>query len=190
MNETISFFRSVTALTEAPRNGLPEICVSGRSNVGKSSLINCLAGAKRVARISQVHGKTQTLNFYTVDHTCYLVDLPGYGYARASLETRARFGKLVDEYLLTRREIAGLIQVIDARHGPIAGDLDMVEWLAGWDRRVLYVFTKADKLSASARSRILQQYNKELGVENMTLFSASTGMGRDSVWKWIREVVV
>ncbi len=189
MNHTISFHQVATSLSEAPKSGLPEICISGRSNVGKSSLINCLAGGKKVARVSQVPGKTQTLNFYLADDAFYLVDLPGYGFAQAPKQVRARFGRLIDDYLENRESLAGLIQLIDARHGPISGDIDLIEWLSGWDRLVYYVFTKADKLSACERSRLLQQYNKEFGLENITLFSAHTGAGRETVWKWIYEVI-
>lgn len=189
MNHTISFCQTATSLSEAPMSGLPEICISGRSNVGKSSLINCLAGGKKVARVSQVPGKTQALNFYLTDNTFYLVDLPGYGFAQAPKQARAQFGRLVNNYLSKRETLTGLVQLIDARHGPVSGDIDMIEWLSGWNGRVLYVFTKADKLSASERSRVLQQYNKEFGLENTTLFSAKTGAGRETVWKWMHEVI-
>ncbi|MFC1485529.1 ribosome biogenesis GTP-binding protein YihA/YsxC [Candidatus Latescibacterota bacterium] len=189
MKHTISFSRTVTKLDDAPRDGKREICISGRSNVGKSSLINCLASFKKVARVSQTPGKTQALNYYLGDDDFYLVDLPGYGYARAPRTVRERFGKLTDEYLEIREQLVGLIQLFDARHGPVSGDFLMLEWLEAWDREVLYVFTKADKLSTQQRSTIEKQYKGEFGVENMTLFSARTGAGVDVIWKWIHRVV-
>jgi len=189
MKHTIAFSRTVTRLDDAPRGGMQEICISGRSNVGKSSLINCLAGSKKVARVSQTPGKTQALNFYSVDDAFYLVDLPGYGYARAPKTEREQFGKLVDGYLETRKSLVGLIQLFDARHGPVSGDVSMLEWLKTWDKAVFYVFTKADKLSAQQRSTIEKQFYGEFGVENVTLFSARTGAGLDRIWKWIHRVV-
>ncbi len=106
-------------------------------------MINRLAGRKDLARISQTPGKTQALNYYSIDNKCYIVDLPGYGYAKASHALRAQFERMVSEYLDNRAELKGLIQLIDARHGPVSGDRNMLEWLSSWDRQILYVFTKA-----------------------------------------------
>lgn len=189
MKHTVSFVKSISALDQAPPGGLPEICVSGRSNVGKSSLINRLFGMKRLAKISQTPGKTQTLNYFLVDNRFYLVDLPGYGYAKTAKTTREQFGRLVEEYLNNRRELAGLMQLIDARHGPVAGDRGMLEWIADWPGHTYYIFTKADKLSANEQFTFNQRYAKEYGVENMTLFSARTGAGLDNVWSWIQRTL-
>ena len=188
MRHQLTFVAPVYQLSQAPQDGLPEICISGRSNVGKSSMINRLAGRKNLAKTSQTPGKTQALNYYSVDSACYVVDLPGYGYAKTSHAQRAQFERLIGEYLDNRTELRGLIQLLDSRHGPVNSDRSILEWLGSWDRRVLYVFTKADKLSVQQQHTLNQQYSKEFGVENMTLFSARTGAGLDTVWSWIQQV--
>jgi len=181
----ITFHRPVFLPKDFPVYGLPEICISGRSNVGKSSLINRLANKHNLAKISQKPGKTRSLNYYLVDNIFFLVDLPGYGYARVPKSERMLFEKLANPYLSERSELIGLIQLIDSRHGPVSGDTMMIDWLRQWDGNVLYVFTKADKLSASKRARMKKIYEKEFGMENSVMFSASTGTGTEIVWSWI-----
>lgn len=189
MIREMSFFRPVFSVRELPKDGLPEICFSGRSNVGKSSLINRLANRKDLAKISQKPGKTRSLNYYLVQGKFFLVDLPGYGYAKLPKSEKDLFGKLVDPYLTGRAELRGIIQLMDARHGPVAKDHIMVDWLRSWPGRVLYVFTKADKLSANERSTLAKTYEKEYGMGNIVMFSASTGIGLESVESWIMETV-
>ena len=187
--DEITFFRSVFSLKDIPSTGLPEICISGRSNVGKSSVINRLANRHKLAKISRKPGKTRSLNYYTSGTGFYLVDLPGYGYAKISKTQRREFAVLVNSYLNDRRELRGLIQLLDSRHGPVSGDFEMLEWLKMWDGRVLYVLTKSDKLSASERSKAKDTYENKFGAENTVLFSAHTGMGVNAVWSWINEIV-
>jgi len=185
---TLSFHTSIYKYRDLPNDGRPEICISGRSNVGKSSMINRLANNRRLAKISQTPGKTQSLNYYLADDRYWLVDLPGYGYAKTTKKERKRFGGLVESYLTERRELKGLIQLFDARHGPVSGDLDMLDWLREWDGEVLYVCTKADKLSAGNRAKVQQHLKKEYGLENIVIFSASTGTGVDAVWYWMNRI--
>jgi len=172
MTSEIKFFQAVHVLRDFPATGLPEICISGRSNVGKSSLINCLAFRRNLARISQSPGKTQSLNYYTVGDAWYLVDLPGYGYMKVSKAKRKIFAELMNPYLNNRQELTGIIQLIDSRHGPIGGDYDMLEWLQKWDREILYVLTKVDKLSGNARIKVRKNSEKIFGTDNIVLFSA------------------
>jgi len=185
----ITFHCPVYSPGDFPSPGLPEIGISGRSNVGKSSMINRLAAQHNLAKTSQNPGKTRSLNYYLVDNACFLVDLPGYGYARVPKTERLLFERLVGPYLNNRPELVGIIQLIDARHGPVSGDIAMIDWLRRWSGRVLYVFTKADKLSAHRRSQLTRRYKEEFGMENIAVFSARTGTGTESVWSWIYETL-
>jgi GTP-binding protein len=189
MNNEIAFYRSVYALRDLPVTGLSEICISGRSNVGKSSLINRLANKKNLAKTSQKPGKTRSLNFYSVSDGFYLVDLPGYGYANAPKTERKLFGELVDPYLKDRKQVMGIIQLLDARHGPVAGDYDMLNWIKGWGGNALYVFTKADKATSQERAQLQKTFEKEFGAGNSALFSARTGKGTDVIWSWIEHTL-
>lgn len=168
--------------------GLPQVAFSGRSNVGKSSLINRLLGRTRtpVARVSQHPGKTQEINFYRVQtdrgEFC-LVDLPGYGFARVSKTLRERWRRLIDGYLSRSAAVAGVVQLIDARHGPTADDLRAVEYLAELGLPVLIVLTKMDKLKSSQRAPAVAAALAPLGVEQdqVVPFSAVTGEGREAL---------
>lgn len=189
MNAQMTFYRSVFNLKDLPLSGLPEICFSGRSNVGKSSMINRLANRRHLAKTSQKPGKTRSLNYYHVDAGYYFVDLPGYGYTKIPKSERRQFDDLVTPYLERRVELIGMIQLIDARHGPVAGDNAMLDWIKNWDGKVLYVFTKVDKLSARERAQMKKTSEKEFGVENIAFFSARTGMGADVIWSWVMRTV-
>ncbi|HEX6940244.1 MAG TPA: ribosome biogenesis GTP-binding protein YihA/YsxC [Longimicrobiales bacterium] len=183
----------------APGSG-PQIAFSGRSNVGKSSLINRLLGRTRshVARVSAMPGKTQEINFYDVrvgldgrDVRFYLVDLPGYGYARVSKEQRRRWKPLIERYLAETEELVGVVQLVDARHGPTAADLQMIDFLAGIGVPSLFVLTKADKLSRREREVEIPGMAKRLGVDEdqIVLFSARSGEGRDELLEALAGLV-
>jgi GTP-binding protein len=189
MIREVTFFRSVFTLKDLPDSGLPEICLSGRSNVGKSSFINRIANRKDLAKTSQKPGKTRSLNFYQVQGRYHLVDLPGYGYARVPKTERNLFSKLVNPYLEERKELRGIIQLMDARHGPVSGDALMLDWIRKWNMRALYVFTKADKLTTNERAVLFKTYAKEFGMENIVMFSASSGMGLQTAESWIEATV-
>lgn len=185
----ITFYSSVFSMRDIPASGMPEICISGRSNVGKSSLINCLANKRNLAKTSQTPGKTRSLNYYFVDENFFLVDLPGYGYARVRKSEKLHLSKLTNSYLNSRTELKGLIQLFDSRHGPVSGDIVMLDWIKEWCGNVLYVFTKEDKLSASERAKLKRKYGKEFGLDNFTMFSATKGMGGGNIWSWINRTV-
>ena len=185
----VTFHRSVFSFQDIPNCGLPEICISGRSNVGKSSMLNCLTKKRNLARISQTPGKTRSLNYFLVDKKYFLVDLPGYGYAKVPKSQKIQLSNLTDSYLNKRAELKGLIQLFDARHGPISGDKVMLEWIREWGGNTLFVLTKADKLSTSNKIKLERTYKKEFGLENMVMFSAHTGSGTKEVWSWINNTL-
>ena len=161
--------------SDRPADGLPEIAFSGRSNVGKSSLINRLVQRKRLARTSSTPGKTQQLNYYRVNGELYLVDLPG------------QLGKRTETYLQNREQLRAVVQLVDARHGPSDTDMQMIEWLRSNQSPFLLVFTKADKLSRGKLDRMIKQLSNQerLAGLSYTPFSAVTGSGRDDVWEWV-----
>lgn len=190
--QTAEFVTSVGRLDQLPRDGLPEVAVAGRSNVGKSSLLNRLFNRKGLAKTSGTPGKTRTLNYFSLNGKCYLVDLPGYGFARRDPRERAGWAKLVNGYLEDRPPLRGIVHLIDARHEPSRQDLEMVEWLVTFQRPFLVVATKSDKLSGSRLGPRLDRTGatlQSLGCDRLVPFSATTGRGREDVLNWIDEVV-
>ncbi len=175
-----------------PAERLPEIAFLGRSNVGKSSLINKLLGRKNLARTSSTPGKTRGLFFYLIDHSFYFVDLPGYGYAKVSKGTRDSWGPLIEEYLGGRATLCGCIHLVDCRHKPSAEDLQMADWLRYHQLPTITVATKTDKLSRGAMLNRLKQLRSELNLaetDALFPFSAVNGKGRDLVWKGIKGML-
>ncbi len=191
--KSVEFAGAVAAPNGPKPASLPEIAFSGKSNVGKSSLINRLLGRTRtpVARVSATPGKTQEINFYRVrigepaggDREFFLVDLPGYGFAQVPLAVRAKWRPLVESYLGGSAELKGVVQLIDARHGPSADDRKMVRYLANLGLPALFVLTKVDKLGKRERAKQLEKVLAELGVdaEQVLPFSAKTGEGREEL---------
>ena len=182
------FVTSVGRPDQIPQDGLPEIAFAGRSNVGKSSLLNRLLNRKALAKTSRTPGKTRTLNYYIVNRELYLVDLPGYGYARRSHSEREQWAKLVNAYIQDRTPLKGIVQLVDARHDPTADDLQMIEWLNQSRKPFLVVATKADLLSGSRFKPRLDQTLKTFqgyGSVELVPFSAKTGRGKENVWRWI-----
>ena len=174
-----------------PAAGLPEIAFAGRSNVGKSSLINRLVQRKKLARTSSTPGKTQQLNYYLANEQFYLVDLPGYGFVSGGVGLRSTLGKIVGRYISDRQELRAVLQLIDARHGPTELDLQMIEWLQEAQKPFLLVFTKADKLS---RNKLKTQFDrldsqKSLAGISFVSFSAADGRGKDDIWGWIDDAL-
>ncbi|HQZ82027.1 MAG TPA: ribosome biogenesis GTP-binding protein YihA/YsxC [Pyrinomonadaceae bacterium] len=167
----------------------PEIAFLGRSNVGKSSLINSLLARKGLARTSSSPGRTQSINFFLINEEIYFADLPGYGYARVSKAMRADWGKLAEDYLTYRDELALCVHLVDARHEPTALDKQLNEWLVVNDRRFVVAATKADKLSANALSKSLKTIRKTFDGAEIIAFSAETGRGRDDLWTAITRAV-
>jgi GTP-binding protein len=166
-----------------PLSELPEIAFSGRSNVGKSSLLNKLVRRKALARVSGTPGKTREINFFRVNDAFHLVDLPGYGYARVSKAARDTWRPLIEEYLRASPHLRGVVQLIDVRHPPSADDLRMMDFLGSLGVPTIVVATKVDKLSRSERGPLLGALAAQLGIEDEQLipFSARTGEGRDEL---------
>lgn len=166
-----------------PVSELPEIAFSGRSNVGKSSLLNKLVRRKALARVSATPGKTREINFFRVNDAFHLVDLPGYGYARVSKVARNAWRPLIEGYLKTSAHLRGVVQLVDARHPPSSDDLRMMDFLASLGVPTIVVATKADKLSRTERGPALATLADRLGIEDGQLipFSARTGEGRDDL---------
>ncbi|WP_283581919.1 ribosome biogenesis GTP-binding protein YihA/YsxC [Ligilactobacillus hohenheimensis] len=173
-----------------PQGNLPEIALAGRSNVGKSSLINTLINRKKLARTSSQPGKTQTLNFYNVEHQLNFVDVPGYGYARASRQDREKWGAMIEEYFAQRQQLAGVISLVDSRHAPTELDQQMIDFIHYYQFPLLVVGTKIDKIPRSRRNQSESVIRKTLQLtadDQLVLFSAVDRTGKDDVWRWIEQ---
>lgn len=171
-----------------PENTCPEVAFAGKSNVGKSSLINALVNRKSFARTSSEPGKTQTINFYNVNNELYLVDLPGYGYARTSMETREKWGKMIEKYLHTSKMLKAVFLLVDIRHEPSQNDVNMYDWIKYQGFTPVVIATKADKIKRSQLPRQIKLVRDTLGMEKEEIlipFSAETKQGREETWKVI-----
>ena len=166
-----------------PETTLPEVAFAGRSNVGKSSLLNRLVRRKAIARVSRTPGRTREINFFEVNRRFVLVDLPGYGYARISKERRAEWRPLIEEYLRSSPNLRGVVQLIDVRRDPSDDDLQMLEFLSGLGAPTLVAITKVDKLAATAAATRIRELTESLGLDpdQVIPFSAHTGLGRDDL---------
>ena len=177
--------------SKLPENTLPEIAFAGKSNVGKSSLINALMNRKSYARISATPGKTQTINFYNVNEAIYLVDLPGYGYAKASEEIKAKWGKMIEDYLHKSKEIRCVFLLVDIRHEPGSNDKIMYKWILDHGYEPVIIATKLDKIKRSQVQKQLKVLRQGLQVVPGTKiipFSAQTKQGREEIWDLIDEL--
>ncbi|WP_397546525.1 ribosome biogenesis GTP-binding protein YihA/YsxC [Rhodothermus marinus] len=186
------FFRSVTRWEDLPDDGLPEVAFAGRSNVGKSSLLNALLRAPGLARTSSTPGKTRQLNFFRVNEQLYFVDLPGYGYARTSQEERRLWGRLITRYLQERPTLALVVHLIDSRHPPTPLDEAMMDLMRGQHVPYLIALTKADKVSGNRRAQAVREVERALQARAMEVpiipTSAHTGLGLRDLWRWIEQV--
>lgn len=174
-----------------PKNDKPEIAFAGKSNVGKSSLINGLLNRKSFARTSAQPGKTQTINFYNVNDALYLVDLPGYGYAKVSREAKEQWGKLIERYLHCSSQLKAVFLLIDIRHEPSANDKQMYDWIAYQGYEPIIIATKLDKLKRSQVAKQLKLIRSSLGLSKeakLLPFSALTKQGREEIWELIEEL--
>ncbi|MGI6036875.1 MAG: ribosome biogenesis GTP-binding protein YihA/YsxC [Limnochordia bacterium] len=179
------FVTSAVKESQYPQGGKAEIALVGRSNVGKSSLINCILNRKNLARTSSRPGRTQTLNFYLIDDRFYLVDLPGYGFAHVSKKMRQQWGAMIEGYLLKRQGLVGIIQLVDARHDPGETDQQMVQWLKYHQLPHMVVATKIDKLPRSKQRTRVEQIARVLDAPVLG-FSAVTGAGKGEVLEVIQ----
>jgi GTP-binding protein len=183
------FDRSAFTGSHYPDDGLPEVAFLGRSNVGKSSLLNSLLQRRGLARTSNTPGRTQSINFFLINKSFYFVDLPGYGFARVSKKMRAGWGKMAEEYLTGRDGLVLSIQLVDSRHEPSALDRQLNEWLLHYDRPHVVVATKADKLSRNELPRHMKNISNILPESPILAYSSETGRGRDELWDRIAERV-
>lgn len=173
-----------------PENNKPEVAFAGKSNVGKSSLINALMNRKSYARISATPGKTQTINFYNINDELYLVDLPGYGYARVSEQEKERWGKMIERYLHSSKQLKAVFLLIDIRHAPSANDKMMYHWVVEQGYQPVIIATKLDKIKRSQVQKHIKMLRDGLSLVPGTKvipFSASTKQGRDEIWELIES---
>jgi len=183
------FVKSAFKETDWPRDKRPEVAFLGRSNVGKSSFLNSLLGVRGLARTSSTPGRTQALNFFLINETFWFVDLPGYGYARAPKNVRAKWSDAAGEYLEKSDQLALSIHLIDSRHEPTAKDLQLQQWLIHNDRPYVIVATKSDKLSNNELAKNIARAKKVLHTSNVIAYSSVTGRGANEVWRAISGAI-
>ena len=183
------FLKSAFQESDWPQDSMPEVAFLGRSNVGKSSLINSLLGVRGLARTSSTPGRTQSLNFFTINNKFRFVDLPGFGYAKVPKEIRASWGELVTTFLAKRRQLVLSIHIVDSRHEPTQQDLQLHEWLALSGRPQLLVATKSDKLSNNELKKNLERTARVLQDDSVVAYSAKTKRGSDELWRAIKSAI-
>ncbi len=187
-----SLTTSAVKSNQYPKTGFPEFAFAGRSNVGKSSLINKLLNRKSLARVSGTPGKTITINFYNIDDTIHLVDLPGYGYAKRSKTDVEKWGKMMEDYLANRKELVQTILLVDSRHKPTADDITMADWIRHYHDRVIVVATKMDKLKKREIEPNLELIWKTLSLgedDILVPFSTQDDEGKYTVWDMIEMMI-
>ena len=183
------FIKSAFAEADWPREALPEIAFLGRSNVGKSSLINSLLNVHGLARTSSTPGRTQSLNFFLIDNRFRFVDLPGYGYARVPRIIKSTWGEMATSYLAKRASLVLSIHIVDSRHEPTNLDLQLHEWLESQAQPRLIVATKSDKLSNNELRKSVERARRTFKEDKVVPYSAKTGRGRDEVWQQIQAAI-
>ncbi len=187
----VNFINSSQDKSNWPETDLPEFCLAGRSNVGKSSFINTLVNRKNMAFVGKRPGKTQLLNFFDVDNRLMLVDVPGYGYASRSHSTLVNFGKMMEEYFTHRNNLKALILIVDLRHKPTVDDITMIEYAKENHIKVIVVATKHDKCKNSQLVKLKKQIAETLNlkVSSIVMFSSFTRYGHDDIWNKIEECI-
>ena len=186
------FVKSATRSEQYPREELPEVAFAGRSNVGKSALINCLVQRKKLVRTSRTPGRTQLINFFRINDSFLFVDLPGYGYAKVSQSLRATWGPMVETYLDSRENLKGIVQIMDLRHPPTPDDISLWSWLKEEKIPAIPILTKADKLSRSKWDPLARAAGRLLGISpaDFVIFSAQTQQGRNELLLRIKELII
>ena len=178
--------------SQIPNTEQPEIAFAGKSNVGKSTLINALMNRKSLARTSSQPGKTQTLNFYHINDEMYLVDLPGYGYANANIQTKAKWGKMIENYLFASKTLKAVFLLVDIRHEPSENDKLMYKWISERGYEPVVIATKLDKIKRSQVQKQMALIKRTLGLDpqsKLYVFSSQTKQGRDEIWSAIEEFI-
>ena len=190
--KNVSLETVIGVTSPIPKNQLIEIAFAGKSNVGKSSLINALMNRKSLARISAQPGKTQTINFYNVNHQLYFVDLPGYGYAKVSLEEKEKWGKMVEKYLHQSKMLRAVFLLVDIRHEPSANDKQMYEWIRANGFQPIIIATKADKIKRSQLQKQVKIIKTGLGIKGNDViipFSALSKQGKEEIYARIDQIL-
>ncbi len=190
--KNVSLETVIGVTSPIPKNQLIEIAFAGKSNVGKSSLINALMNRKSLARISAQPGKTQTINFYNVNHQLYFVDLPGYGYAKVSLEEKEKWGKMVEKYLHQSKMLRAVFLLVDIRHEPSANDKQMYEWIRANGFQPIIIATKADKIKRSQLQKQVKIVKTGLGIKGNDViipFSALSKQGKEEIYALIDQIL-
>jgi GTP-binding protein len=189
--KSAEFIKSAVKPDQYPDAALPEIAFTGRSNVGKSSLINTLVNRKRLVKTSSTPGRTQLINFFLINKTFTFVDLPGYGYAKAPASVRKKWGPMIETYLSTRKTLKGVALIMDVRRVPGIQDLNFIEWLYYYNLPGMLILTKADKLSKNKQLMQKASIAKALSVnkDDLILFSAKSRLGKDVVWDAIEKLI-
>ena len=184
------FIKSAVDQSHWPNSPLPEVAFLGRSNVGKSSLINSLLNRKKLARTSNTPGRTQAINFFDINESFVFVDLPGYGYAKVPKKMRESWGKMAEKYLANRAQLVLSIQIVDARHNPTELDLQLYDWLQFHQQNSLIVATKSDKLSNNKLKKSIDTIEKKMPESVVLPYSSVSGKGKEAVWKHIGSAII
>ena len=189
--KSAEFVKSAVKPSQYPPANFPEIAFSGRSNVGKSSLINTLLNRKRLVKTSSTPGRTQLINFFVVNNLISFVDLPGYGYAKVPASVQKKWGPMIETYLLTRETLKGVVLIIDVRRTPGMEELQFIDWLSSFDIPAILILTKADKLSKAKqiKRQLAIAETLEVDKDNLILFSAKTGRGKNDVWDAVEKLL-
>ena len=189
--KSAEFVTSAVKPSQYPLSVLPEIAFAGRSNVGKSSLINILVNRKRLVKTSSTPGRTQLINFFNINEAFYFVDLPGYGYAKVPASVKKKWGPMIETYLTTRETLKGVVLIMDIRRMPGPEELNFIDWLNHYYISTILVLTKSDKLSKTRQKKQQLEIANALSVnkDNLILFSAKSRQGKDEVWDAVEKLL-
>ncbi len=189
--KSAEFVTSAVKPSQYPATSLPEIAFAGRSNVGKSSLINTLVNRKRLVKTSNTPGRTQLINFFDINRSFSFVDLPGYGYARVPVAVQIKWGPMIETYLSQRDSLKGVVEIVDIRRTPGQEEINLLDWLSSYHLPYILVVTKADKLSKTKQKAQMKVIAEALSVdrEELIMFSAKSRQGKDVVWKAVESLL-
>jgi len=190
--KSAEFVTSAVKPSQYPPAVLPEIAFAGRSNVGKSSLINTLVNRKRLVKTSSTPGRTQLINFFNINEKFSFVDIPGYGYAKVPASVKKKWGPMIETYITTRKTLKGVVLIMDLRRTPGPEEMNMLDWLNHYDIPSVPVLTKSDKLSKTRQQKQLKEISNTLSADkdNFILFSAKSRQGKDEVWDAVKKLIL